>query len=188
MEAIILEKKHKTDPTTILYNKYQYLSKTVARKYASSLTDRSYEVCDLEQELDIKLITSIRSYSVGNAKSPLKLYLNTAVTNKAKDLVNKKRILVSNFDDFQYGCVQEASSFDLDDNNLEIDGYPIFAGLNDMEITIFRLIIKGYHRNLFKKTKANQTRLKKIDAHIAKLKNIIDFSQYKKIFSPIYEN
>lgn len=178
----------KKDATTILYERYQYLSKKTANKFASSLKDRSYEISDLEQELNIKLITSIHTYSVSKAKSPLKLYLNTAVTNKAKDIINKKNVLISNFEDFQYGCIQESDSFDLDDNQLEIGGYPIFKGLDDMEITIFRLIIKGYPRNLFKKTKKNQARIKAIDLHIAKLKKNIDFNQYKKIFSPIYEN
>ena len=152
-----------------LFNRYKYLTTF----YANKIFDEhkiGFNKQDLQQELSIKLITSIKSYGkrwsyyrkTGEQKPiPIKFYLKLCMVNKVKDLIKYiNREKISYFDDFNFDYGKSENSFiDLRNKNVLINGVDLFQGIKIKEQKIvFSMFLKGYTithiTTLFKKHKS----------------------------------
>ena len=137
-----------------LYAKYSYL----AKRYAQQLynTHRvGLEIQDIEQELSIKIFTSIKAYAKkiasGQKTVPLVNYIQTALNNKLRDYIKKIQnttpitpLACGEEDGVDFGFQRETNFIDLKKKTANIGGVDLYEGLKGIEKTVWTLILKGH--------------------------------------------
>jgi len=145
-----------------LYHRYKYL--TVF--YANRVFDEhkiGFNKQDLQQELSIKLCTSIKAYGrrwlyfkkTGlNKPIPIKYYLKLCLVNKVKDIIkhiSRQKISYCDVFNFDYGKAID-SVIDFTNKKIEINGIDLFFGLETKEHKIVfsrTVVIQSSCHNFF---------------------------------------
>jgi RNA polymerase sigma factor (sigma-70 family) len=138
-----------------LYERHSHLAEYYARKIFNE-GNISLEREDIEQELRIKIWTSIQSYvkrwseykKTGRMKPmPLEFYLKTALINKSKDFIkeiNKSVNIPLSSIEFDYGQDECPIEIDFLNKKIKIGHTDILEDLSIEEKKIIILYIKGF--------------------------------------------
>ena len=154
--------------TEKLFHKYNYLAKVYANK-VFDLHKIALEKKDVEQELSIKIFTSIEAYGkryseyleTGNNKPvPLKYYIKLSLINKVRDYIK-----VINYEINKGSTSLDEIGFDQGiDNNTYIDpsknkfivnDIDLLSGLKKDEAAVFSMFLKGFNANKISKIHRN---------------------------------
>jgi hypothetical protein len=150
-----------------IFHRYKHL----VPFYANKIFDEhkiGFNKQDLQQELSIKLIKSIRSYgkrwleyrNTGlNKPIPIKFYLKLCLVNKVKDIIKditRQKISFHDEFNFDYG-VENDVKMDFKSKDVTINGIDLFHGIKGKNNKIvFSMFLKGYTIQqislIFKKT------------------------------------
>ena len=170
--------------TEKLFNKYSYLAKVYANK-VFDIHKIALEKQDVEQELSIKIFTSIEAYgrrysefleTGKNKPVPLKYYIKLSLINKVRDYikvinyeVNKGSVSLDEME-FDYG-VESNTIIDPSSNKFIINDIDLLVGLNKKQSQIFTLFLKGFSPNKITKITKKENLVKEtIDAQLQKLR------------------
>lgn len=144
-----------------LYKRYAYLADIYANKLFNS-NSIGMDKDDIAQELRLKIITSIRSYGKRWAEYkktgfykpvPIKFYIQTAMNNKLKDMVDQINKDINNYslsiedNNFDFGvCSNELSVLKFSGANKEVNvcGVDLLQGLVGREKDAFCMYLKGH--------------------------------------------
>lgn len=175
-----------TSITEKLFNQYSYLAKVYANK-VFDIHKIALEKCDVEQELSIKIFTSIEAYgrrlaefyeTGKNKPVPLKYYIKLSLINKVRDYikvinyeVNKGSTSLDEMS-FDYGTSQ-TTYINPSEKKYIINEIDLMEGLKKNEAQIFELFLKGFSTSKISKIHKDDVFVKKvIDTQIGKLQGV----------------
>lgn len=154
-----------------LYDRYAYLADYYARKVFNE-GNISLEREDIEQELRIKIWTSIQSYVkrwkeyklTGRMKPiPIEFYLKTALINKTKDFIrdiNRVENIPLSSMNFDFGTDECPIEIDFLNKKVKIGYTDILEGIPNEEKKIIILYIKGFSMSKIDKIYKGQMNVK----------------------------